>query len=412
MGLKLRKSIKMGPVRVNLSKSGVGYSVGGKGFRVTKKAGGGTRTTASIPGTGISYTSDSSQKKSSSKSSSRTKSSSYSKTYTSANNSSKSQTTRTKSGGCLTGCLWFFAICLVIGLMRDYWAIILVLALIAVAAFIAFKTYTKKNTEATPETISDSGFSPNPVPDQKKAIEPAKSELDTNRALQFETALQSIPRVNIPLCDPAPRHLLKDMPQYSFSNITRSTRTDSIFPLVVLDTETTGLYPSKHEVIEVSAIKFDSGMIPIACFTTLCKPRNPIPAEASAINHITDERVADAPAFRQIAPALTAFLGGCNVAGHNLDFDLRFVYANGVDLPTGKRFYDTLDLAQLTIPKGYVHNYKLETLCSYYGINRNNAHRSLSDCYATSKIFTRLVFDKTSRQLEADTDIVSDSDTE
>ena len=55
MGFRLRKSVNFGPVRVNLSKSGVGYSVGGKGFRHTKKANGGTRTTASIPGTGASY---------------------------------------------------------------------------------------------------------------------------------------------------------------------------------------------------------------------------------------------------------------------------------------------------------------------------------------------------------------------
>ena len=58
MGVRFRKSIKAGPVRVNLSKSGVGYSVGGKGFRVTKKANGGVRTTTSIPGTGISYVKD------------------------------------------------------------------------------------------------------------------------------------------------------------------------------------------------------------------------------------------------------------------------------------------------------------------------------------------------------------------
>lgn len=55
MGFRFRKSINLGGLRVNLSKSGVGYSIGGKGFRYTKKAGGGTRTTASIPGTGISH---------------------------------------------------------------------------------------------------------------------------------------------------------------------------------------------------------------------------------------------------------------------------------------------------------------------------------------------------------------------
>lgn len=58
MGFRFRKSAKVGPFRINFSKSGVGYSFGGKGFRVTKKAGGGMRTTASIPGSGISYVKD------------------------------------------------------------------------------------------------------------------------------------------------------------------------------------------------------------------------------------------------------------------------------------------------------------------------------------------------------------------
>ena len=63
MGFRFRKSVKAGPFRMTFSKSGVGYSVGGKGFRVTKKAKGGIRTTASIPGTGISYVKDYSLKR-------------------------------------------------------------------------------------------------------------------------------------------------------------------------------------------------------------------------------------------------------------------------------------------------------------------------------------------------------------
>lgn len=39
MGWNFRKSIKIGPARINLSKSGVGYSVGTGGVRYTKKAG-------------------------------------------------------------------------------------------------------------------------------------------------------------------------------------------------------------------------------------------------------------------------------------------------------------------------------------------------------------------------------------
>lgn len=55
MGIRFRKSANLGPFRFTLSKSGISKSVGVKGFRVTKTASGRTRTTTSIPGTGISY---------------------------------------------------------------------------------------------------------------------------------------------------------------------------------------------------------------------------------------------------------------------------------------------------------------------------------------------------------------------
>ena len=63
MGFRFRKSISLGPFRLNFSKSGVGYSFGGKGFRVAKTATGRTRTTASSPGTGVSYVKETGAKK-------------------------------------------------------------------------------------------------------------------------------------------------------------------------------------------------------------------------------------------------------------------------------------------------------------------------------------------------------------
>lgn len=59
MGLRFRKSFKFGPFRTTISKSGISSSIGVKGYRVTKTASGKIRTTASIPGTGISYVSES-----------------------------------------------------------------------------------------------------------------------------------------------------------------------------------------------------------------------------------------------------------------------------------------------------------------------------------------------------------------
>lgn len=57
MGIRFRKSINLGGgFRINISKSGVGYSWGTKGYRITKTANGNIRETYSLPGTGISYT--------------------------------------------------------------------------------------------------------------------------------------------------------------------------------------------------------------------------------------------------------------------------------------------------------------------------------------------------------------------
>ena len=55
MGLRFRKSINIGPLRINISKSGIGFSLGVKGFRVSRSAKGKMSATASLPGTGLSY---------------------------------------------------------------------------------------------------------------------------------------------------------------------------------------------------------------------------------------------------------------------------------------------------------------------------------------------------------------------
>ena len=63
MGFRYRKSINLGGgFRINISKSGIGYSWGGKGYRITQTARGTTRRTASIPGTGISFVDETGRK--------------------------------------------------------------------------------------------------------------------------------------------------------------------------------------------------------------------------------------------------------------------------------------------------------------------------------------------------------------
>src|ERR1700730_9702015 len=56
MGIRYRKTFKAGPVRVTASKSGISYSAGVKGARITKRADGRGQTTLSAPRTGLRYT--------------------------------------------------------------------------------------------------------------------------------------------------------------------------------------------------------------------------------------------------------------------------------------------------------------------------------------------------------------------
>lgn len=56
MGIRFRKSINFGPFKATVSKSGISYSAGIAGARVTKRADGRVQATAGLPGTGLYYT--------------------------------------------------------------------------------------------------------------------------------------------------------------------------------------------------------------------------------------------------------------------------------------------------------------------------------------------------------------------
>src|SRR5699024_221809 len=112
-------------------------------------------------------------------------------------------------------------------------------------------------------------------------------------------------------------------------------------PLVFLDLETTGVDPAKDRIIEISLVKVrpDGGK---EVKTRRLNPGMPIPPEATAIHHITDDDVKDEPHFEQIAKSLAAYIEGCDLAGYNSNkFDIpvlaeEFLRA-GVDVDLKKR---------------------------------------------------------------------------
>lgn len=209
---------------------------------------------------------------------------------------------------------------------------------------------------------------------------------------KFNNAIDNIKNVDFSLTgEPIKKLLISDMPDYNFSNITKATKIENISNFIVLDVETTGLNCRSNSIIEISAIKFLDSK-PVECFSTLINPNTHISAEITSITGITEDMIKDAPYFYQILPDVNKFIGNYNIVGHNLEFDLKFLYVNGVDLfSTKRKFYDTLDLAHKSIKKSDIYNYKLDTIADFFNIHRTNSHRSKSDAYTTGLIFNELI---------------------
>ena len=247
------------------------------------------------------------------------------------------------------------------------------------------------------------------ISDEENNSSSSKVSPDKIKCNEFAEELASLPCVEIARGPKIKRRKNALLAEITPSNITKRSRIDKLFPFVVIDTETTGLSPKDCEIIEVSAIKYDQNFTPVSCFSTLCKPSGLIPKSASDVNNITDAMVSNAPSFSEVAGKFMEYIAGCNIVGHNVKFDVKFLYVNGVDFSEEIRYYDTLDLAKKVLrakssseydpvlgkyvpcTEYDVLNYKLDTLCEYYGIYRDNAHRSLSDCLATGKLFECLV---------------------
>lgn len=87
-------------------------------------------------------------------------------------------------------------------------------------------------------------------------------------------------------------------------------------PIVFFDLETTGTNIVKDRIVEISFLKiFPNGKQEVK--TKRINPEMPIPKEASDIHGITNEDIADAPTFKQIAKSLAEQIEGCDLAGFN-----------------------------------------------------------------------------------------------
>jgi DNA polymerase-3 subunit epsilon len=162
---------------------------------------------------------------------------------------------------------------------------------------------------------------------------------------------------------------------------------------IFYDTETTGIKPEKDYIIEIAAYDPERNLR----FEKFANPGVPIPPEASAIHHITDEMVAAAPSFAHVGAEFIEFCAGDVVLiAHNNDaFDFHFLRCefqrHSLQFPSAWKFFDTLKWARRYRPD--LPRHTLQFLREIYGIAANNAHRALDDVIVLHQIYQSLVDD-------------------
>lgn len=167
---------------------------------------------------------------------------------------------------------------------------------------------------------------------------------------------------------------------------------------IYYDTETTGISAERDRVIEIAA--YDS--VNDTSFVRLINPGCPIPAEATAIHKISNEMVANAPSFTEVAQEFIEFCSGDVILiAHNNDaFDLHFLRnefgRNQLEMPAWK-FLDSLKWARRYRPD--LPRHTLQFLREMYGIAANNAHRALDDVLVLFQIFSKMTDDLNINQI-------------
>lgn len=163
--------------------------------------------------------------------------------------------------------------------------------------------------------------------------------------------------------------------------------TTFISDYVALDFETTGLDPRYDEIIEIGALRISEGKV-IDRYVTLVKPRYQVNSFITELTGITNDMLKDSPKINSALPDLIRFIGDSAVVGHNVNFDVNFLYDACVEClktPFKNDFVDVMRLSKRLFTD--FKNHKLSTLVKNLNIADAVSHRAESDCYAAYQCY-------------------------
>lgn len=169
----------------------------------------------------------------------------------------------------------------------------------------------------------------------------------------------------------------------------------------IIDIETTGLSPAYDSIIEVAAIKYKSGK-EIKRFSSLVQPEPQcdgtyVSEFIERLTGIKNEMLISAPTAAEVLPQYYAFLSDSIIIGHNVNFDINFLYDNFehyLDKSLSNDFVDTMRISRNLHPEEPHHT--LSDLKDKYSLKFSNAHRAMRDCDLTQAALIALYNDAVS----------------
>lgn len=181
-----------------------------------------------------------------------------------------------------------------------------------------------------------------------------------------------------------------------FSNDSVMGRTrfeDAVF--TVIDTETTGLSAFQgHRIVEIGAVRI-RGMkiVEDEVFSTLVDPCREISQGSYRINRIDAYLLSGKPKIEEVLPDLIDFIDNSILVGHNIGFDLSFIFysleRSGLPL-FDNQVFDTKMLSRLLFGGSRCHS--LRRIAKKTGVPLpDNLHRALTDAMLTARIFIKLL---------------------
>jgi len=158
----------------------------------------------------------------------------------------------------------------------------------------------------------------------------------------------------------------------------------------IVDIETTGGSPVSERITEIAIYVFDGEQV-IDEFVTLINPERSIPPFITQMTGISNQMVANAPKFYEVAKRIIEITENRVFVAHNVDFDYNFIkneFKNlGYDFRRKKLC--TVKLSRKLLP-GH-KSYSLGNICTDLGISNTSRHRAAGDAFATVQLFNYLL---------------------